>query len=203
MHQPVEATPERAIERTLQRIRNQTAALNFAAAEREADRLLEQSPNNAAANYWRGYLHHLHGELEQAEATYRRAVTLGSLEARQKLSLLLLAQALELPTESTVEIEGNSTQIDPNKFQQHVQLARLHDAHGWAGRALAVLESARQRFGDRPEILSPLADLNLKFARPEEALPLFRTAQEAWPHEKPLRQGQATAEAALREPVFP
>ena len=97
---------------------------------------------------------------------------------------------------------GSDQSIDPNTFLSHVRLAKLYDEHGWSGRALATLESARQRFGDRPEILSPQAELYLRFARPEEALPLFKVAQQARPHDKSLRQGQAAAESALRVPKF-
>jgi hypothetical protein len=64
------------------------------------------------------------------------------------------------------------------------------------------LEAAQQRFGNHPEIQSPLAELNLRFALTAEAAALYRQAQQAWPHDKSLRQGLAVAEAAQRIPTM-
>ena len=193
---------EKSIERSLRRIQNQVAGLNLAKAEREVDGLLAKAPDHGALNYWRGYLHHLFGETELAEKCYEAALRGGSDEARGKLLLLRLERAVAQSSAAVVNIDGASEPIDPTTMAAHVRLAKLYDEHGWSGRALAKLESARLTFGDQPEILSQLADLYFRFARPEEAAPLYRLAQEAWPHEKSLRQGQAAAEGALRKPRF-
>ena len=146
-------------------------------------------------------------------------MTLGSEEARAKLELMRLAAAiadeqptaLPEPTEAVsainpanqqVTAEASTTDADPTSMATHVRLAKLLEEQGWSGRALAVLEAARTRFGDKPEILVPLADLYRRFARPEEAAPLYRLALKEWPHEKAIRQGLTAAEAALREPNF-
>ena len=84
----------------------------------------------------------------------------------------------------------------------HVRFAKLLDEHGWPGRAITALEAARARFGDKPELLVPLAELYRRFARPELAAPLYRLAEQAWPHDKSIRQGLNACEAALREPKF-
>jgi len=193
---------DKTIERSLRRIQAQVASLSYSAAERDVDAILPKASGNAELNYWRGYLHHLFGELDQAESFYVRAVQSGSSDAQGKLLLLRLAKAMEHPAPSAINVEASSEPVDPTAFASHVRLAKLYDEHGWSGRAVAVLESARQRFGDKPEILSPLAELYLRFARPEEAAPLFRIAQQSWPYEKSLRQGLAAAEAALRVPKF-
>ena len=108
----------------------------------------------------------------------------------------------------TVAQESNSTFAGDDSegtksLQRHLELARLLAEQGWSGRSITVLESARKRFGDRPEILVPLAEHYLKFARPEQSLPLLKIAQEAWPHEKSVRQALTVVEGTLREPQFP
>lgn len=106
----------------------------------------------------------------------------------------------------TVAEESTSTSAENDstkKLQRHLELAKLYTEQGWSGRSITVLEDARKRFGDQPEILVPLAELHLKFARPDQALPLLKIAHEAWPHEKSVRQTLAVVEGALREPRFP
>jgi len=195
-------TPLEAIDRSLRRIQSQIASLDFSSALLEVERIELQAPNHPELTYLHGYLHHLFGEFEQAEADYVRAESLGSTDARAKLQLLRLDRALRQSAGSAISIEGITEPVEPDAPAAHVHLARLLDEQGWSGRSVAVLETARQRFGDRPEILSPLAELYLRFARPEEAAPLFRRALEDWPHDKSLRQGLAAAEAALRVPRF-
>lgn len=202
LRQSPDDSTDAAIDRALHRIRGLIDSLSLAAAEREADAILALAPVNAELNYWRGYLHHLFGENQQAENCYVLAVKHGWNEAREKLLLLRLERALSQPAASVVNVEGASQPVDPEAFASYVQLAKLYDEHGWSGRAVSVLETARHRFGDRAEIISPLAQLNLRFARPEEAAPLFRAALEAWPHEKSLREGLAVSEGALRLPGF-
>ena len=219
-----EETASQSVDRALNRIRSHASLLRWTNAEHEADQLLDLAPERAEAHYWRGYLHHIFGERTQAERHYETAVTLGSEEARAKLELIRLEAAIanELPTElSEPELpepdeavsainpgnqqspaEASTANADPSSMATHVRLAKLLDEHGWSGRAVAVLEAARTRFGDGPEILVPLADLYRRFARPEEAAPLYRLAQKDWPHEKAIREGLAAAEAALREPKF-
>ena len=193
---------DKSIEQSLRRIQGQVESLSFADAEREADAILPRAPEHAGLNYWRGYLHQLFGERDQAETCYVRAVQSGSNEARGKLLLLRWERAIQQSASSVVNVEGASEPVDPSAMASHVRLAKLYDEHGWSGRSVAVLEAARQRFGDQPEILAPLAELYLQFARPEEAAPLFRLAQQAWPHEKSVRQGLSAAESALRVPKF-
>lgn len=188
-------------ERAARRIQSLIETLNLGPAERELQIHLAAAPDHADLNYWRGYLHHLYGETEQAEACYIRALP-GNEQARGKLVLLQTERAMGLSAASDISFDETTETIDPTTFASHVRLAKLYEEHGWSGRALAVLEAAHQRFGDRPEILAPLAELYLRFARPEDAAPLFRLAQEAWPHDKSLRQGRAAAEAALRVPRF-
>ncbi|MDB5344756.1 MAG: tetratricopeptide repeat protein [Schlesneria sp.] len=200
--EPADESTEKLVERSLRRITGLVSVLNFAAAERELDRILPRDPDHAELNYWRGYLHHIYGEREQAETSYQKAELAGSDKAAEKRLLLRLESALSASASTVTDLQGSDETIDPNTFASHVRLAKLYDEQGWSGRALATLESARQRFSDHPEILSPLAELYLRFACPEEALPLFKTAQQAWPHDKALRQGQAAAEAALRVPDF-
>ncbi len=219
-----EETASRSVDRALNRIRSHAALLRWTNAERESDQLLALAPERAEAHYWRGYLHHLFGERTQAGRHYETAVALGSDEARAKLELVRLealfvheppedspelklldpdaaASAIN-PTNQPATTEGSTPDADPASMATHVRLARLLDEHGWSGRAVAVLESARTRFGDKPEILVPLADLYRRFARPEEAVPLYQLALKEWPHEKALRQGLTAAEATLREPKF-
>ncbi len=224
-----EETASKSIERALIRIRANAESLRWTSAEREADQLLALAPERAEAHYWRGYLHHIFGERTAAERYYESAVVLGSEEARAKWTLLRLEAAIanEAPTERPDQtmpepngavsainpanrqsssngsiVDASRADADPAAMATHVRLAKLLDEHGWSGRAVAVLETARSRFGDQPEILVPLADLYRKFARPEEAAPLYRLALKAWPHEQALRDGLAAAEAALREPNF-
>ncbi len=202
LHQKVDDSLDKTVERSVRRIQAQVASLNYSAAEREVDAILPKASGHSELNYWRGYLHHLFGELDQAESFYVRAVQSGSNDARGKLLLFRFAKAMEQPAASAVNVEAASEHVDPTTFASHVRLAKLYDEHGWSGRAVAVLEATRERFGDKPEILSPLAELYLRFARPEDAAPLFRLAQESWPHEKSVREGLAAAEAALRVPKF-
>jgi len=202
LHQPATNSNEAAAERSLRRVQGLASSQHLARAEVEVQRLLELAPDHAAANYWRGYLHHLFGETAEAEARYVRALELGSDAARGKLLLLRLAKAVEQNSATVINLDGASDPVDPNTASSHLRLATMLDEHGWSGRALAVLEAARIRFGDQPEILSKLADLYMRFAQPEEAAPLYRLAQQEWPHEKTLRQGLAAAEAALRKPRF-
>ena len=197
-----EKSPDPAIvaDRQARRIQQQIAMLNLSAAKKEVDRALQTSPEQPALNYCKGYLHHLFDEREQALAAYQKAEKCGSSEATGKLELLLLEKSIAQSASSpAMELEP---QIDPNSFVSHVRLAKLYDEHGWSGRAVATLELARQRFGDQPEILAPLAALYLRFAMTEQAAGLYRTAQQAWPHDESIRQGLATAEAALRVPRF-
>ena len=222
-------TPEEAasksVDRALNRIQSNVASLRWTNAEREADQLLALAPERAEAHYWRGYLHHVFGERTQAERHYETAVALGSEAGRAKLELIRLDAAIadersteastpnELPEPSEAASaitpanrqappEAPANDADPQSMAVHVRLAKLLDEHGWSGRAIAVLESARARFGDKPEMLVPLANLYRRFARPEEAAPLYRLAQKEWPHNKSLREGLAAVEAALREPNF-
>ena len=219
-----EETAAKSVDRTLSRIQAHAAALKWTRAEREADQLLALAPERAEAHYWRGYLHHLFGERTQAQRHYETAVALGSEAARAKLELIRLEAAVaneqptdspkpELPEPNTAvsainpanqqsTAEASTADADPTSMATHVRLAKLLDEHGWSGRAVAVLEAARTRFGDKPEILVPLADLYRRFARPDEAAPLYRLAQKDWPHDKAVRQGLSAAEAALREPKF-
>ena len=200
MTQTSDPSLEEKSDRAIRRIQNQVSSLQFAAAEREVDQVLEKSPDHAAANYWRGYLWHLHGELEKAESAYDRAATLGFSEASTKLQLLRLARTVAQESNST--FAGDDSE-GAKSLQRHLELARMLAEQGWPGRSISVLESARKRFGDRPEILVPLAEHYLKFARPEQSLPLLKIAQEAWPHEKSVRQALTVVEGTLREPQFP
>ncbi|MEI8380493.1 MAG: tetratricopeptide repeat protein [Planctomycetota bacterium] len=200
MNQASDLSLDESHERSIRRIRSRVTSLQFPTAEREVNLILEKSPDHVAAIYWRGYLWHLIGDLEKAEAAYDRAARLGSTDAAGKRHLLRLAR--------TVAEESNSTLVEEasegsKKLQQHLELAKLYTEQGWSGRSITVLEGARMRFGDRPEILVPLAELYLKFARPDQALPLLKIAHEAWPHEKSVRQALAVVEGALREPQFP
>lgn len=199
---PADDSTDQQIERSLRRIQGLVTGLHFLAAEREVDRMLAATPEHGELNYWRGYLHHLFGERDQAIGCYHKAAEQGSDEARSKLLLMRYETALSQSAASVVEASPTDEPIDPGTFASHVKLAKLYDEQGWSGRAVAVLESARQRFGDRPEILSPLAELQMRFARPEEAVPLFKLALEAWPHDKSLRQGLGFAESVLRAPKF-
>lgn len=201
MLEPTDHSPDKSIERSLRRVSVMVASLNFIGAERELDKALPEAPDHAELNYWRGYLHHLFDEREQAQVCYQRAVRSGSKDASGKMLLLETERAIHQSAASVVN-ENGSEAVDPNVFATYVHLARLYDEHGWSGRALATLEAARQRFGDRPEILSPLADLNMRFAWPEEAAALYKLALNEWPNEKSLKQGLAAAEAALRKPRF-
>ncbi len=91
---------------------------------------------------------------------------------------------------------------DPSLMPTHVRFAKLLDEYGWPGRSITVLEAARARFGDKTELLVPLAELYRRFAHPELAAPLYRLAEQAWPHDKSIRQGLNACEAVLREPAF-
>jgi len=200
MTQTSDPSLEEKSDRSIRRIQNQVSSLQFAAAEREVDQVLKKSPDHVAANYWRGYLWHLHGELGKAESAYDRAATLGSSEASTKLQLLRLARTVAQESNST--FAGDDSEGTKSLYR-HLELARMLAEQGWSGRSITVLESARKRFGDRPEILVPLAEHYLKFARPEQSLPLLKIAQEAWPHEKSVRQALTVVEGTLREPQFP
>lgn len=209
-----EERSSKSVDRALNRIQVHAASLRWANAEREADQLLALAPDHADAHYWRGYLHHTFGERVQAETCYETAVSLGSKEARAKLELLRLEAAITneqpptLPQPNAVasainpENQPSTNDAHANSMAAHVRLAKLLDEQGWSGRAVAVLEDARARFGDKAEILVPLADLYRRFARPEEAAPLYRLALKDWPHDKTIRLGLTAAEAALREPRF-
>lgn len=200
MNQTSDLPLEELQERSIRRIRSRVTSLQFSAAEREVNLILEKSPDHVAANYWRGYLWHLTGDLEKAEAAYDRAANLSSTDAAGKLHLLRLARTVAEESNSTLA-EDDSERT--NKRQRHLELAKLYSEQGWSGRSITVLEGARKRFGDQPEILVPLAELYLKFARPDQALPLLKIAHEAWPHEKSVRQALAVVDGALREPRFP
>ena len=219
-----EETASKSVDRSLNRIQSHVTLLRWTNAEREADQLLALAPKRADAHYWRGYLHHIFGERTQAERHYETAVALGSDEARAKLALIRLEAAVagEHPTEKVdpkwpepneavsaitptnrpTAADASTADANPDSMATPVRLAKLLDEHGWSGRAIATLEAARSRFGDQPEILVPLADLYRRFARPEEAAPLYRLAMKEWPHEKALRDGLAAVEAAPREPSF-
>jgi Flp pilus assembly protein TadD len=200
LNAPAANTEDQAVERSLRKISAMVASLNLLNAEREADACLQRRPDHPELNYWRGYLHHLAGERDQAEAHYLRAA--GSKPADEKLLLIRLERALAQTAAGPIKLEGSEESIEPNSFAAHVRLAKLYDEHGWSGRALATLEAAQQRFGNHPEIQSPLAELNLRFALTAEAAALYRQAQQAWPHDKSLRQGLAVAEAAQRIPTM-
>ena len=242
-------TEAKSDDRQLSRIAAFVSSLKWTSAEQEADALLARAPDRAESHYWRGYLHHVFDERDQAEWHYEVAVSLGSEEARAKLELLRLSLAVEnerqtnLPAPespshdrpqtnpvdldeavSALNVENSNTTVamkpvvpdsiptelaepesvpsDPRVMATHVRFAKLLDEHGWPGRSIAALETARARFGDKPELLVPLADLYRRFAHPEVAAPLYRLAEKDWPHDKALRQSLNACEAALREPTF-
>ena len=160
-------TTDSAIAHELRRLQGFVAALKWAAAERSAERLVALAPDHAEARYWRGYVHQVLGEPDRANEYYERALELGSEDARDKLLLLRLSEAVERDERVTIRIGEQTESVDPTSVPAHVRLARLFDEHGWPGRAVATLEAACERFGDDPAILVPLADLHRRFAQVE------------------------------------
>jgi tetratricopeptide (TPR) repeat protein len=189
------------IERDLERLKHHVAMLKFAAAERIADRLTAAAPDYANVQYWRGYLHHVFGEWDEAAACYERAIHRGSTEARGKLRLMRWCEAMARGRPATIAIIGDSEAINPDCAAAHLELARQLDANGWSGRALAVLEAAHEQFDDS-SLFVPMADLYRRFAQPERAVPLYRRALDVHPHDEGALRGLEAADEALRTPRF-
>lgn len=77
-------------DRLFGRVTSHIASLKWSRAEQETDALLALAPDRPEPHYWRGYLHHVFGELAQAEWHYEIAESLGSESAQAKLELLRL-----------------------------------------------------------------------------------------------------------------
>lgn len=180
-------------DRAVKRAQGLVETLRFVEAQDLLDIELKAAPDHGDLNYWRGYVHHIFGEHDAAVSCYERALRKGSEPAREKLRLLQLEHRVNLSAGNSVQAQERETLVE---------LASLYEEHGWGGRAVAVLESARQRFGDAPQILVPLGTLYLKFARPDLAVSLLELVPEDSPHFENVAPLLANARSALRQPRY-
>jgi tetratricopeptide (TPR) repeat protein len=174
--------------------------LKFAEAEREADRLVADDPDNPEVLFVRGKLYHQLGQTKEAEPLYQKAVERGFKEARQWLLLIRLSAALSLDSPSQIEAGEQRLVVNPDDATTHLKLAELLSALGWPGRSLDTLEKADARFPDQAKIEIALADQYRYFARPELALPLLESALQKNPNDETIQRKLTTIQALLIEP---
>ena len=190
----------RSINRQLNRVKSLMSSLKYAAAEREAERIIADNPEHPEALFVRGKLHHRLGELEKAEACYERAIALGFADARQWLMLIRLNAAIAHGAAATIDAGNLHETVDPADPAAHVRLSKLFQDLGWTGRALATLEAANERFPNRPTIQKPLAEMYRYFARPELAVALYETMHKNNPDDEAAKKGLESIRALLIEP---
>lgn len=176
--------------------------LKFAAAERTIDELLKTEPKNAEGVFLKGKLLHLQGNELSAITHYEQAITLGSSDAGSWMAVILYRVALAKDFSSTFEVGGQQYAVDPDAATSHVRMAELYRQHGWAGRGLAVLKRANERFPDEPGIQQKLAELYCAFARPELAVPLYESALARNQDDQSLQKGLLAAQQKLFEPLM-
>lgn len=188
------------VERQLRRVKSMMSFLKFAAAQREAARMLDEYPEHPDVNFLCGNLHHLMGEIAEAEVFYNKALQMGFQDAQEWLFLIRFDEAITRSEKSIIEAGSLTQAIDPASADDHLQLAKMLREHGWPGRALAILEEANARFADQVAVERPLADSYLSFARPDLALPLYQAILQHDGDDMEARKGLAAAQRLLIEP---
>ena len=144
-------------------------------AAAEFDRLVEENARSGCALIDRGEFYQRLGMVDRARADFERALALNEIGAEFKIELILREQALGRAAPSHFSVGRRSVDVDPASPDSHRRYAEMLVADGVPGHALAVLERAVDRFGERPDLLVPLAKLYCDFGCPLQAVRLFRT----------------------------
>ncbi|MGC8642544.1 MAG: tetratricopeptide repeat protein [Isosphaeraceae bacterium] len=139
------------------------------------DRLVGENPRSGRALLDRGEFYQRLGMVDRARADFERALALDEIGAEFKLELILREEALGRTAPSHFSVCHRSVDVDPTSTECHTRYAEMLVADGVPGHALAVLERAVDQFGERPELLVPLAKLYRDFGYPLKAERLFRT----------------------------
>ena len=186
----------------LNRIKMLIGSEKYADAEAELAKISEKMSGRADVVFVRGRLHHRLGEQEQAAECYEQAIKLGLSEATPWLRLIRFDQAVLANSRSSVMVGDERFEVDPAIAATHLRLAEMLSERGWAGRSLAVLENASERFPGDFQIKKMLADQYRSFSRPDLAVPLYQAVLQSSPDDESVKQGLEIARSHLREPVM-
>jgi len=163
--------------------RAQMAAHRWEAAERRLAEAELLGSASAELLFLRAEVFRWTGRFEEASPLYAAAAREGLSRASRPLELL-----------DRERLFRSGFSGEPGEW---IRLADLHLEEGSPGRALAILEAARERgFHDRTIALR-LADLYLEYGFPEKALPLL----EALAREEPALVERARLARSLLEPA--
>ncbi len=137
-------------------------------AERRIEQILKNNPNHTFANYILGTIQYSRGELRQAEASYRAALT------RQRYppalnDLAWLMQSRERYEEAAKLIE-EALAADPNSPVYHDTAGVIYMKMGQLGRAQEHLQAALARLPDHREMQLHMAMLYEKQGLRNDAL---------------------------------
>lgn len=156
----LEGSPPQARARELVALaRSWIAAFHWERASRLLDEAQAMAPEDPEVLYARAEVLQRTGRLEDAARAFTEAGRRGHPGAARKLELLR--------GEALLASGGLGGARD------WLALAALHVEDGVPGRALAILEAARERLPDEPEIALRLADLYLFFGEAERSAPLY------------------------------
>jgi TolB-like protein/DNA-binding winged helix-turn-helix (wHTH) protein/Flp pilus assembly protein TadD len=137
-------------------------------AERLHSRVIEQSPSNAQAHQWYGYLLAALGRFDEALALRQRAVALDPFSASYTTSLADTLAFMGRLDEAMARYR-QTLELEPLFVRARVGVSAIHLARGEAARALDALELAARATGDDPVILGPLGHAYGVAARPAQA----------------------------------
>ena len=192
------------IKRQLNRTKSLINLFKYSSAERIVDGVLKKSPDHPEAQFLKGKLLHLFGEVQAAEEHYERSIELGCVDATSWLTVLRYHNAISRQETTSISVGDQKKESDPARPETHLKMAELFREHGWSGQALATLEAANERFPDQSTIQQQLADLYCVFARPDLAVPLYESALKNHQNDESIQKGLLAAQQKLFEPfMFP
>ena len=164
----------------------QMQAYQFDRARESLDKASSLAPESASVMILRGRLSECFGNTEEAEAAFIESQALGSPEAASELNRLRWESALRTGTQVDIVIDGKSTTVDPSFSSWHVDFAERCVEEGLPGKALSLLERARDQFGDCPELLRLLATLQLEYALFDQAVATYQQLAELSPEDSEI-----------------
>lgn len=178
--------PEAEIARDVARVRQAVSeSLADAPAGIRSERLRRLLPGFAAqAEFRRGVAHHQRGELDQAEAYYRKAIELDPKlkEAYHNLSLILLDRDQDEAVQILLTVIG----LDPKAVEAYLNLAQVYTSRG--SFALAHEQLARA-----VEIAPDNADAHRMIARSYDRAGLAEEAEDHYLRSIRLRPSDGPA----------
>ena len=186
----------------LSRIKMLIGSEKYADAAAKLGMVNETLSGGAETQFVRGRLHHRLGEHDLAADCYEQAIKLGLSDAIPWLRLIRFDQVVQTNLRALIIVGNERVEVDPAVATTHLRLAEMLQERGWAGRALAVLENALERFPADMQIKKMLADHYRSFARPDLAVPLYQVVLESSPDDESVKQGLEIARSHLREPVM-